>query len=173
MADYPRGCERSIELAGQTLFLRPIRAADYEREIEFARHLSAQSVYSRFFSPLPELPEMLAHSFVEVDYRETMALIALEGDEGLMAGVARYGATGVPRECEFAVTIADRWQRKGLGRILLSPLIDYARTAGFARMVGMIQSDNAGMRALATGLGFSLHISADDGSVIVASRALS
>jgi L-amino acid N-acyltransferase YncA len=53
---------------------------------------------------------------------------------------------------EIAVTVADEWQHKGLGRKLMEQLIQSARSNGVKRLYSIELSDNAAMRALAEDL---------------------
>jgi hypothetical protein len=50
---------------------------------------------------------------VKVDYRRTMASVAMigNGDAEQIVGIARYAAMGDQElDCEFAVAVADDWQ---------------------------------------------------------------
>jgi acetyltransferase len=102
---------------GTQVVIRPIRASDTRLELEFIRGLSAESRYNRFFSTRDLLPGEL-HRLTHIDYDHEMALIATTlGDAGEEEiGVARYvrdkDSAG---DAEFAIVIADDWQRQGLG----------------------------------------------------------
>jgi acetyltransferase len=168
VSEYPKDTEEEITLGGTPLLIRPIRHDDLERELEFVHGLSPDTAYLRFFSPLHDLSPAMAAAFVDVDYARTMAFIALEnGTKSAIAGVARYVALSEAPSCEFAVTIADRWQRRGLGLILMQRLIDYARRRGFREMTGSVLHANQGMRVLATKLGFVAHSDPEDPSAVL------
>jgi hypothetical protein len=54
---------------------------------------------------------------VNVDYRRMMAFAAVlgEGDAERIIGIARYAATDERScNCEFAATVADEWQHRGV-----------------------------------------------------------
>ena len=68
--------------------------------------------------------------------------------------MARYFPNPDRVSVEFACAVADAWQGRGLGRILMKSLIDCARAAGYASMDGAILSANTGMLTLAEKLGF-------------------
>ena len=61
------------------------------------------------------------------------------------------------RTAEFALTVADAWQGKGLGRTLLERLCTAARAAGYEALYGQILGDNREMLDLAARLGFVPH----------------
>ena len=54
---------------------------------------------------------------------------------------------------EVAVTVADDWQRRGLGRALLVRLASRARREGIHRFSAFVMSENAGAVKLLTELG--------------------
>ena len=60
------------------------------------------------------------------------------------------------RPIPFALTVADAWQAKGIGRVLLARLCDLARKAGYQALYGRILDDNKSMLDLAARLGFAL-----------------
>jgi len=68
--------------------------------------------------------------------------------------VSRYVTNPDAESCEFAIVIADDWHRKGLGRRLMSQLIDVARARGLRTMIGHVLAENRGMLTLCQGLGF-------------------
>jgi acetyltransferase len=69
--------------------------------------------------------------------------------------VARTVANPDGESCEFALVIADGWQRRGLGRRMMEQLIEVARARGGLRsMVGHVLAENRGMLELCRKLGF-------------------
>jgi acetyltransferase len=73
----------------------------------------------------------------------------------VIAGVARCGRseTGVG---EFAVVVADKWQRRGVGRRLMRLLASEAGGAGIDRLEGTVLTTNRGMLEFAERLGFHI-----------------
>ena len=59
--------------------------------------------------------------------------------------MCRYITNPDGETCEFAIVIADDWQRKGLGRRLMSALIEVARARGLRSMIGHVLAENRGM----------------------------
>ena len=143
---------------GAVVTIRAIRAADLELEREFVTGLSPMTGYHRLMSTrTPSAAEL--RRFTDIDPAREVALIAtteVDG-RGRQVGVARYVKDeSKPDEAEFAIVLADAWQRRGLGRRLLASLIDAAKRDGVRRLVGTTLSDNEGMLRLARRLGFSL-----------------
>src|SRR2546430_942896 len=100
----------------------------------------------------------ILEKFPRIDFRRGMALIAtatIEGGETAI-GVARYVRLVDGVTCEFAVTIADAWQGRGIGRKLLAMLVDSARGHGMRRIVGDVLATNTPMLQLARSQGFRI-----------------
>jgi acetyltransferase len=153
---------------GTAVTIRPIRPEDEGIEQEFVRNLSDESRYYRFGETVRELsPRMLSH-FTRVDYDRHMALIAVGERDGheIQFGVARYVAGGDRQSCEFAIVIADGWQRKGLGTRLMQALMAAARAAGVREIYGEVLASNHKMLQLTAKLGFSARFDESDPRVM-------
>ena len=131
------------------------------------RSLSAESRYFRFMDALRELTPMMLVRFTQIDYDREMAFIGTVERDGREAeiGVCRYITNPDGETCEFAIVVSDEWQRRGLGRKLMSQLIDVAKASGLKAMVGHILAANHGMLALCETLGFSISPDPDDPKV--------
>jgi acetyltransferase len=172
---YPAGLEQQIRLADGTLLpVRPIRPEDAGIERAFVENLSDQSRYMRFFGPTRQLSARMLARLTQVDYDRELALIALSGPEPDcgMVGVARFSPLPDEGACEFALAVADAYQRRGLGKVLMQRLISAAREAGYRRMCGAILGTNTPMIALARRLGFTLQSDPQDMTVLQAERPL-
>lgn len=152
---------------GTRIVIRPIRPEDRHIEKDFARNLSDESRYFRFFNAVRDLSETALTRFTQVDYDREMALIAVTSENGAETeiGVARYAINPDGRICEFAIAVADAWQRKGIGSKLMHSLMGAARSRGLETMEGWVLSGNARMLALMDGLGFTVDAKAGDPSL--------
>jgi GNAT superfamily N-acetyltransferase len=139
-------------------------AAGFERLSELSR-------YRRFLSPTSHLtPQQLAY-LTEVDHHDHEALVAVEpsGRQGL--AIARYVRSGEnPREAEAAVAVADDWQRRGLGIVLLRQLAVRARDEGIVCFRGLVLKENEAVRHLLETLGEIQEREADEDTIEVALR---
>ena len=147
--------------------VRPISPDDADIVRASAHGLSRESRYNRFlgggFALTPEWMDRL----VRIDFSRDMALIAtvaLDGED-TQIGVSRYVRLGERTSCELAVTVADAWQGRGIGRRLLARLVDVARGAGIRRMFGEVLANNARMLHLASSLGFRVGLHPDGGAL--------
>ena len=163
-ATYPSQWESDVVLIdGGTAHLRPIRADDLEQVRGLHGRLSPQSIYFRFFSPLPKLPEAQLHHLVEVDYRDRFALVA-ELD-GMIVAVARYDRGDDDKAAEVAFVVEDHQQGRGLATLMLEHLAAVARSNGIERFDAETLPDNRAMMDVFRHAGFNV-TSHFDGGVI-------
>ena len=168
---YPAELEGELRLRdGTRVAVRPIRPEDAAPEQRFFDALSERSRYQRFMNQMAHLPPQMLARFTQLDYDRELALVALAPDGREFIGVGRYAPNADGETAEFALTIADAWQGRGIGRALLERLCDCARAAGYRTLYGHILHANREMLELAERLGFTK--SGSDGELISVARAL-
>ncbi|MEJ7819447.1 MAG: GNAT family N-acetyltransferase, partial [Rubrobacteraceae bacterium] len=149
---------------GEPVMVRPIRPEDEPLMVRFHEALSEQSVYMRYFHMM-NLDQRTAHERLTricfIDYDREMALVAERTDpetgEREIMGVGRLSRSGgAPNEAEFSVLIGDRFQRQGLGTLLLGRLLEVGRAEGLERITAEILLDNYPMQRISKKLGFQL-----------------
>ena len=153
---------------GSSITIRPVRPEDAEMEREFFNTLSDESRYFRFMDTIRELSKPQLVRFTQIDYDRDMAFVAVQiNDEEKpeQIGVSRYVANPDGETVEFALTVADSWQKRGLGRKLMQVLIDCARSKGFSAVVGEVLSDNTKMLNLMSSLGFKILPNPEDNTI--------
>jgi len=163
----------SVLRDGTAVTIRAIRPDDYEREAVFVRGLSPETGYRRLLSARQPTAEDL-HRFVEIDPSRELALVAVLGADAasIQVGVARCARIGVGPDYDFAIVVADGWQRLGLGSQLLQRLLGAAAAAGVLRFVGLTLATNEPMIALARRCGFVLRRDPQDATVVQLTREL-
>src|SRR4051794_33026806 len=125
--DYPSDWQRTASTRDGVPFrIRPILADDEKLEHDFIVHLSPESRYKRMMCVMKEPSAQLLHRFVHVDYDRDMAFVALTGEppDEKIIGVARYAHDRSGPDCEFAVSVADEWQARGVGATLTRLLFE-------------------------------------------------
>lgn len=156
-APYPNQYEfRETLKDGTPVFVRPIRPEDGESHYAFLRALSTQSVYNRFFGYRTGIsPEQLVR-FTQIDYDREVAIVVRVQEQGaeITVGVNRLTYDPHDGQYEFAVVVADAWQGRGVGRLLMEKIVEIARDRGIQRITGMILATNQPMLSLARKLGF-------------------
>jgi acetyltransferase len=173
--DYPAQWVRVGATRDQVVYgIRPICADDAARERAFIMALSPESRYTRMMYTMNEPSADLVDQFVHVDYHRSMAFVAVVGrdDDERIIGVARY-ATTATEGIEFAVAVADAWQRRGIADALTRLLFDYARIEGIRTLHAKILATNQRMIEFSRWLGMSIHSVPEDRMMVRASIDLS
>ncbi len=164
--------------------IRPIRPEDEPLVIQFHRHVSDYSIYLRYFHPI-KYSARIAHERLSA-FASTITTARspwwqknrsqrpiAQRDEVLILGISRLSRKhGFPQEAEFAMLVADPYQRQGIGTELLTRLIQVARCEGIQRLAGEVLSENEGMRRLCRRLGFQLLPSPEDPGLLRATLDL-
>jgi acetyltransferase len=147
---------------GTAAMVRPVRKDDARHADAFFGWLSNETKYLRFMYPVKELtPEIVANALKQEGLRRVALVVEPvehgEGDLAPAVGIGRYAPTEDPEVCEVAVTVADPWQGRGVGRVVLERLLVLARRAGYKAMSATAFSTNHKMIGLARAYGFSVH----------------
>jgi GNAT superfamily N-acetyltransferase len=149
---YPADLERDAPLRdGSTIHLRPIRPDDAPKLQQFHGRLSRDSIFMRFFSPLPVLTDERAAYFTNLDYDRRLAIVATKGTDGdaQIVGVGRYDRIddewAPDTRAEFALIVEDRVQHHGIGSVLFWALVDVARSRGLKTFVAEVLAENRRM----------------------------
>ncbi len=163
---YPSQWESDVVLIdGGTAHIRPIRPDDLEQLRALHSRLSPQSIYFRFFSPIPRVPEPQLHRLVEVDYRDRFALVAeLDGE---VVAVVRYDRGHDAAAAEVAFVVEDHHQRRGLATVMLEHLAAVARSNGIERFDAETLPDNRAMMDVFRHAGFDVSSHFDSGVIDV------
>jgi len=159
---------------GTKLTLRHIAPADADREQAFVHGLSSQSSYLRFHGTIKDLSKKELKTFTEPDSRNAVALIVLHsgesGEEEI--GVARYVIDSDRANCEFAIVVADAWQKRGIGTRLMNALISHLQASGVKQISGSVLKSNSAMFKFIKQMGFSETSIPDDPSTLLVTKPL-
>ncbi len=159
ISPYPQEDESHLVTEeGTRLFVRPVRPEDASLFQNFAKVLSPETIYNRFFSHIKEFDlEMLAR-FTQIDYDREIALVALDDDPQVdqMLGVARIMGDPDRKLGEFAVVVGDPWHGIGIGSSLLEKCLKIAKKQGYQKVQGIVMRENQSMLALGKKLGFQV-----------------
>ena len=160
---------------GAVITIRPIRPEDEPAMAAFHTRLSDRTVRARYGKDR-SLAERTAHERLAricfVDYDRQFALVAeaeLLGGSREIAGVARLSRMHASNDRQLTVTVADAWQRQGIGAQLVRCAVRVATTEGVERLIAELAPDNRGMRELLADEGFGFE---DRGDTLVATLAI-
>ncbi|HTK15915.1 MAG TPA: GNAT family N-acetyltransferase [Acidimicrobiia bacterium] len=165
MSEYPRQWENDVVLTdGGTVRVRPVRADDEPAVLALYERLSDESVYLRFFSPVPRPTAVQLERLTSIDYRDRMVLVAELGDE--IVAIARYDRCD-SGEAEIAFTVDDDQQGRGLATVLLEHLAFVARGNGIHVFLADTLADNTKMLRVFAAAGWVSERHFDTGTVRV------
>ena len=135
--------------------IRAITAGDSARVAAAFDGFSDRTRYLRFLGPKPRLSAAELRYLTDVDQRRHVALAAVDPADGAFVGIARYAMTpGDDETADVAVVVADDWQGRGVGTLLMRELVARALANGIPRLTGTTLHENPGARALLRRAGF-------------------
>jgi ribosomal protein S18 acetylase RimI-like enzyme len=139
---------------GAEVLIRPIRSTDAAHLADGFARLSPQSRRARFLTGKDHLSAAELRYLTDVDHHDHEALCAMSTADGRGVAVARYIRQADDRHAaEFALTVVDEWQHRGLGTALLTILASRARRAGIHRATAFVAADNTAAVGLLRRLG--------------------
>ncbi len=101
--------------------------------------VSSETIYRRFHTPYPRVPEWLPEFLMDADGRGGRSLVAVVGEEIVgHAMCSRPEAGGA----EVAIVVEDRWQSRGVGKQLLFELAEEAKRQGVEAFVCIFLVEN-------------------------------
>ena len=163
---YPSRWEFDAVLSdGGTVHIRPVRPDDAERVAAFHARQSRESIYFRYFSPMPRLGPRELDRLVLVDYVTRLGLVAVLADE--IVGLASYDTWHDRNEAEVAFIVDDDHQGRGLATALLEYLLVAARENGFAGLTAQVLPTNRKMLGVFHQVGFQVSSAFEEGVVEV------
>ena len=145
---------RRVLRDGSTVLLRQMGVTDGPLLLDSFARMSAESRQARFLIRKDELTEAEVRYLTDVDHHDHEAIVALSAADDRGVGVARFvRAVDDDQAAEVAVTVVDDWQRRGLGAVLLSQLLERALQEGIRRFTALIDDSNTAMLGLLRSLG--------------------
>ena len=131
---------------GDTLTLRGIRPDDADAMFVFVRRLSFAARYFRYGRGDIEFTADDVQRVCSPNPRECVHfVVAKRGDPDEIVGSARIVFTADATECELAITVADAWQTRGVGRRLIEQLLGAAKRRAITVVRAEILATNLAM----------------------------
>lgn len=163
-AGYPAELESECRMRdGALIGLRPIRPDDAQLLREFHEHLSDLSTYHRYFFLHPRLSSTEVEHLTNVDYFERLAFVV--EDDGRLVAVGRYERLPDTKDAEVAFVVADAYQHRGLGSLLLQRLVEAARERGIETFTAETLAENRDMIDVFMSSGFPVTTTTEWGTV--------
>ena len=142
--------------------IRALRPDDRADLIAAVNRTSDRSLYRRFFGLKRSFTDQETAFFVNVDFVDHVALVALV-DEGrsVIAGGGRYIVVQ-PGQAEVAFVVIDEYQGRGIGGALMRHLTRIACAAGLRTFIAEVLPENTSMLQLFKRSGLALSIRRED-----------
>jgi RimJ/RimL family protein N-acetyltransferase len=156
---------------GSRLEIRAQHPEDRVAMLEAFGRMSEASRYTRFFAPKPGLSEKEIAHFMNVDFVNHVALVALAEDAGRrrIVGAGRY-IVSQPSTAELAFAVDDAYQGRGIASALIRHLAAIARATGLDGLHAEVLDANAPMLKVFEKSGLAMTSQRRQGVVQVALR---
>lgn len=133
--------------AGPLVRFRHVRPEDQPLITEAIRTASPETLLHRFFSPIRSVSSEMLRQMLAIDRTRETCVVGVTEENGTVRIVcgARYVKLPKPGAAEFAVTVHDDFQRRGLGKFLLKLLASLARAEGIRQFEADVMNSNQKM----------------------------
>jgi GNAT superfamily N-acetyltransferase len=145
---YPKDLEHSRSFKDNLILrLRAIKPSDEDQMRRLFYRFSEEDVYYRYFSPVQTMPHTKMQSYVNIDYRNTLSIVGLEGTKGeaRIVAEARYVRNQENLFADVAFIVDEEYQGKGIASYLYQMLINVAKKKGIEGFTADVLPTNTGM----------------------------
>ena len=129
---------------GETFSVRPVHPDDKWTLADAFTRLSPETRYNRFLVPSERLSSSQLAYLTELDFHDHVAWGAIDGDNPI--AIARFiRLDDDPTAADFAITVFDTHQGRGIGPMLMEILAVSARSRGIRRFHFDVLAENQPM----------------------------
>src|SRR5882757_2603419 len=146
---------RELLRDGSQIEIRALRREDEADMLAAIEKTSAQSLQRRFFVMKRHFSDKERAFFLDVDFKNHVAIVAIADDAGrkVIVGGGRY-IVFEPGRAEMAFVVIDIWQGRGVGSILMRHLFEIASDSGLQELTAEVLPENAAMLKVFGKFGF-------------------
>jgi RimJ/RimL family protein N-acetyltransferase len=165
MPDLAKYSEIETLRDGRRVEIRALRPEDRDDLVAAVGRIGTESLYRRFFAVKREFSEKETSFFVNVDFVNHVALVAVGEEDGrpVIVGGGRYIVIA-PGQAELAFAVVDKYQGQGIGTKLMRHLVTIARRSGLRELVADVLPDNRQMLKVFQKSGLQLSARRESGS---------
>ncbi|MFH2057427.1 MAG: GNAT family N-acetyltransferase [Pseudomonadota bacterium] len=124
---------------------RAIKPSDEDQMRRLFYRFSDKTIYYRYFSPIKTMPHEKMQEYVNVDYRETLSIVALSGEPEKQTIIAEARFVRHPNKlfAEVAFVVDETYQGYGIATFLYLMLAGIAKERGIKKITADVLSSNA------------------------------
>ncbi|KRR28055.1 GCN5 family acetyltransferase [Bradyrhizobium lablabi] len=147
---------------GRGIEIRALRPDDKDDMLAAIGRTGTQSLQRRFFVAKRGFSEKEIAFFMNIDFADHVALVALAEEDGrkVIVGGGRYIVIE-PGKAEIAFVVIDDYQGQGIGTLLMRHLAVIARKAELKELIAEVLPENAAMRKVFSKFGFQARRGSD------------
>ena len=140
---------------GNEVEIRALQPDDETDMLAAVDRTSEQSLQRRFFAMKRYFSEKERDFFMDIDFKNHVALVALAPENGrpVIVGGGRY-VVFEPGRAEMAFVVIDAWQGRGIGSMLMRHLVKIAGNSGLQELTAEVLRENAAMLKVFGKFGF-------------------
>ena len=156
---------------GSRIEIRALKPSDRDQLQSAVGRMSDESIHSRFFAPKRHFSEREIDFYLNVDFVNHVALVAVLDVAGraLIVGGGRYIVTQ-PGVAEVAFGLDDAYQGRGIGGLLMKHLTAIAREGGLHELVAEVLAGNVAMLSVFKKAGLEMTTKRESGVAHVTLR---
>jgi RimJ/RimL family protein N-acetyltransferase len=149
---------------GSCIEIRALKPTDRDQLQSAVGRMSDESIQRRFFAPKRHFSEREIDFYVNVDFVNHVALVAVLNVEGraLIVGGGRYIVIQ-PGVAEVAFGLDDAYQGRGIGGLLMKHLTAIAREGGLRQLVAEVLPGNVAMLSVFKKAGLEMSTKRESG----------
>ncbi|MBI3580500.1 MAG: GNAT family N-acetyltransferase [Nitrospinae bacterium] len=152
---------------GTQISFRAIHPTDEPRMRDLFYTLSRQTVYYRFMAELKSIPRSQVQNFVYIDHWNAVSIVATlptaSGEEIIAVGA--YYVDKKTNRAEVAFTVADAWQKKGIGAFLMAHLATIGKRNGLKGFTAEVLPQNKPMQKVFFNSGLKVRTTPGEGVI--------
>jgi GNAT superfamily N-acetyltransferase len=160
---YPIHLEETINIEGVEVTVRPAKPVDERRIQEHFYNLDKDDVVARFFHEKTSFLKEEVEGVSQIDYVKDLTIVAVVGEFGFgrVVAIGEYLIDPATNIAEIAFSVSKDYQKKGMGKILITKLASAARENHISGLVAFTSPRNRGMIKLFNQLPYKVQSSFD------------
>lgn len=141
---------------GLKIFLRPVELSDESLVKNFFNKLSIESLCRRFLSLRKNMLGDFLQKFFIINFNIEMKILVIidQNRNEEVVGVGQFHIYSGASFAEVALIVSDNYQNQGIGRELLTYMMQLAKKKGLKGFEGIVQMDNWPILHICKTIGF-------------------